>query len=85
MSHDAGTIRLSTKEFELLAYFMQNPGSVMTRAQLERAVWGYRHELATNLVDVYVGYLRRKVCGPDGPLLNITAIRSRGYRLEPAD
>jgi DNA-binding response OmpR family regulator len=85
VSHETGAIRLSTKEFELLAYFVQNVGSVMTRARLERAVWGYRHGLATNLVDVYVGYLRHKVRDPGGPLLNITAIRSRGYRLEPAD
>ena len=48
VSHDARAIRLSTKEFELLAYFVQNAGSVLTRAQLQRAVWGYRHELATN-------------------------------------
>jgi DNA-binding response OmpR family regulator len=85
LTHDGSSIRLSTKEFELLAYFIQNAGSLLTRAQLQRAVWGYRHDLGTNLVDVYVGYLRRKVCGPDGPLLNITAVRSRGYRLELAD
>jgi DNA-binding response OmpR family regulator len=82
--HGARMIRLSTIEFELLAYFVQNAGTLLTRAQLRRAVWGYRHDLSTNLVDVYVGYLRRKVSGPDGPLLNITAVRSRGYRLELA-
>jgi DNA-binding response OmpR family regulator len=85
VTHAGQTIRLSTKEFELLAYFIQNPGSLLSRAQLQRAVWGYRHDLATNLVDVYVGYLRRKVRGADGPVLNITAVRSRGYRLESAD
>jgi DNA-binding response OmpR family regulator len=83
--HDERAIRLSNTEFELLAHFVQNVGTLLTRPQLQRAVWGYRHELATNVVDVYVGYLRRKVAGPDGPLLNITAVRSRGYRLEPAD
>jgi DNA-binding response OmpR family regulator len=82
--HDERAIRLSTTEFELLIHFVQNVGTLLTRPQLQRAVWGYRHELATNVVDVYVGYLRRKVAGPDGPLLNITAVRSRGYRLEPA-
>ena len=82
--YDERAIRLSTTEFELLAQFVQNVGTLLTRPQLQRAVWGYRHELATNVVDVYVGYLRRKVVGPDGPLLNITAVRSRGYRLEPA-
>jgi DNA-binding response OmpR family regulator len=82
VTHAGNTIRLSTKEFELLAYFIQNPGSLLSRAQLQRAVWGYRHDLATNLVDVYVGYLRRKVRGAEGSLLKITAVRSRGYRLE---
>jgi DNA-binding response OmpR family regulator len=84
VSHGARPIRLSTKEFELLAYLVQNVGTVLTRAQLQRTVWGYRHNPATNVVDVYIGYLRRKVSGPDGTLLDITAVRSRGYRLEPA-
>ena len=78
-------IALSPKEFELLAYFVQNVGRLLYRAQIQRAVWGYRHDLATNLVDVYVGYLRRKVRVSEQPLLNITAVRSRGYRLELAD
>ena len=82
--HATRAIRLSTTEFELLAYFVQNTGTLLTRSQLQRAVWGYRHDLSTNIVDVYVGYLRRKVSDPDGTLLNITAVRSRGYRLEPA-
>jgi DNA-binding response OmpR family regulator len=85
ITHDGRVIRLSTLEFELLAYFMQNVGTLLTRAQLQRAVWGYRHDVSTNVVDVYVGYLRKKVSGPTGTLLNITAVRSRGYRLEPAD
>jgi DNA-binding response OmpR family regulator len=82
--HRTHVIRLSTTEFELLACFVRNAGRLLTRPQLERAVWGYRHDLSTNIVDVYVGYLRRKVSSADGTLLNITAVRSRGYRLEPA-
>lgn len=85
VTHGAHAIRLSNTEFELLACFVQHVGTVLTRQELQRAVWGYRHDLATNVVDVYVGYLRRKVVGPEGPLLSITALRSRGYRLEPAD
>jgi two-component system, OmpR family, response regulator len=84
ITHGTRTIHLSTTEFELLACFVQNIGTLLTRAQLQRTVWGYRHDLSTNIVDVYVGYLRRKVSGPDGSLLKITAVRSRGYRLEPA-
>jgi len=84
ITHRTRTIHLSTTEFELLACFVQNIGTLLTRSQLQRAVWGYRHDLSTNIVDVYVGYLRRKVSGPDGSLLKITAVRSRGYRLEAA-
>lgn len=78
-------IRLSTTEFELLSYLVQNAGTVLTRSQLQRAVWGHSEDLETNIVDVYVGYVRRKLTGPDGPLVTITAIRSRGYRLERAE
>jgi DNA-binding response OmpR family regulator len=85
VTYQSRAIRLSTLEFELLAYFMQNVGTLLTRPQLQRAVWGYRHDISTNVVDVYVGYLRKKVSGPDGALLDITAVRSQGYRLEPAD
>lgn len=85
VTHGGRSIRLSPKEFELLAYLVRNVGSLLSRPQLQGAVWGYRHDLGTNLVDVYVGYLRRKVRGPDGPLVQITAVRSRGYRLESAD
>lgn len=78
-------IRLSTTEFELLTYLVRNAGTVLTRSQVQRAVWGHPHDLETNIVDVYVGYLRRKLTGPDGPLVTITSIRSRGYRLERSD
>jgi len=54
-------IRLSTTEFELLAYLMRNRGRVLSREQILRAVWGYEYDPGTNVVDVYVGYLRRKL------------------------
>ncbi|MGI8715953.1 MAG: response regulator transcription factor, partial [Solirubrobacteraceae bacterium] len=81
VSHEGQPVRLTTTEFDLLAYFMQNPGQVLTRPQILRAVWGYEHDPATNVVDVYIGYLRKKLCdaGRDGA---ITTVRSRGYRLE---
>jgi DNA-binding response OmpR family regulator len=75
-------IRLTKTEFELLVYLVQNAGTALTRSQLRAAVWGHSDDFETNIVDVYVGYLRRKLVGPDGPLVTITAIRSRGYRLE---
>jgi DNA-binding response OmpR family regulator len=74
-------VRLTNTEFELLAYFMNHPGQVLNRQQILRAVWGYGHDPATNIVDVYIGYLRRKLGGGDGPG-PIRTVRSRGYRLE---
>jgi DNA-binding response OmpR family regulator len=54
-------VRLSTTEFELLVYLMRNPGQVLSREQILRAVWGYNYDPGTNVVDVYIGYLRRKL------------------------
>lgn len=77
------TVRLTNTEFDLLAYFMNHPGQVLNRQQILRAVWGYGHDPATNIVDVYIGYLRRKLAGGDRPV-PIRTVRSRGYRLEDA-
>jgi DNA-binding response OmpR family regulator len=54
-------VRVSTTEFELLVYLMRNQGQVLSREQILRAVWGYEHDPGTNVVDVYIGYLRRKL------------------------
>lgn len=77
-------VRLSTTEFELLVYLMRNRGHVLSREHILRAVWGYEHDPGTNVVDVYVGYLRRKLRGGDGEA-PITTIRSVGYRFDAAD
>jgi DNA-binding response OmpR family regulator len=74
-------VRLTKTEFDLLAYFLNNPGQILTRQQILRAVWGYEHDPATNIVDVYIGYLRRKL-GVGGTPVPIKTVRSRGYRLE---
>lgn len=76
-------VRLSGTEFELLVYLMRNPGITMSRQQLLRVVWGYSHDPGTNLVDVYIGYLRRKLLREDAGV-SITTVRSVGYRLDPA-
>jgi DNA-binding response OmpR family regulator len=76
---DGETVRLSAKEFELLVHFMRHPNQVLSRAQLLSGVWGYDFEPQTNVVEVYVGYLRRKLGGPDRPA-PIDTIRSAGYR-----
>jgi DNA-binding response OmpR family regulator len=82
VTHDGHDVRLSATEFELLTYLLHNIGRVLSREQILRAVWGYDHDPGTNIVDVYVGYLRRKLSGPDRRAVTITALRLRGYRLE---
>jgi DNA-binding response OmpR family regulator len=73
-------VQLSTTEFELLVYLMRHHGQALSREQILSAVWGYEHDPATNVVDVYVGYLRRKLGGPEGPAA-IYTVRAVGYRL----
>jgi len=73
-------IVLSTTEFELLVHLMRHHGQVLARAEILSSVWGYEHDPATNAVDVYIGYLRRKLGRPGDPA-PIFTIRSVGYRL----
>lgn len=73
-------VALSSTEFELLAYLLRHRGQVLSREQILSAVWGYSHDPATNVVDVYIGYLRRKLSTPDSPA-PIFTVRSVGYRL----
>jgi DNA-binding response OmpR family regulator len=74
-------VRLSTTEFELLSYLLRNSGRVLSREQILKAVWGYEYDPGTNVVDVYVGYLRRKLrrTGDKDP---IVTVRSVGYRFD---
>jgi DNA-binding response OmpR family regulator len=76
-------VRLSSTEFELLVYLLNNRGRVLSREQILRAVWGYEHDPGTNVVDVYVGYLRRKLRRGDRSTPIVT-VRSVGYRLNDA-
>jgi DNA-binding response OmpR family regulator len=77
------SVALSGTEFELLVYLMRHPGHALTREQILAAVWGYQHDPATNVVDVYIGYLRRKLRLRDSPA-PISTVRSVGYRLDDA-
>jgi two-component system, OmpR family, copper resistance phosphate regulon response regulator CusR len=70
-------VNLSAREFALADAFFRHPGQVLSREQLLSHVWGYDFDPGSNIVDVYVGYLRRKL-GKD----RITSIRGMGYRLE---
>ncbi len=75
-------IRLSPKEFELLHLLMRRAGEVIGRQELLRECWGAEPETDSNLVDVYVNYLRKKVDTPEETKL-IQTVRGTGYRLGP--
>jgi two-component system response regulator MprA len=73
-------LTLSTTEFELLVFLMRHHRQVVSREQILSSVWGYEHDPATNVVDVYVGYLRRKLASSGEPA-PIFTVRAVGYRL----
>jgi DNA-binding response OmpR family regulator len=73
-------VQLSTTEFELLVYLLRHRGQAISREELLSSVWGYQHDPTTNVVDVYVGYLRRKLGSPEDPA-PIFTVRAVGYRL----
>jgi DNA-binding response OmpR family regulator len=81
VERDGQPVALSTTEFELLVYLMRHHGRVVSREQILSSVWGYEHDPATNVVDVYIGYLRRKLSRPDRPV-PICTVRGVGYRLD---
>jgi len=73
-------IELTSKEFALLEFFLRHPGQVLSRTQLGEHVWGHDYYNQSNVVDVYVGYLRRKIDdGQAMPLLH--TVRGVGYKL----
>jgi DNA-binding response OmpR family regulator len=73
-------VALSPREFDLLTYFLRHPNQVLSREQLLSGVWGYGFDPGTNVVEVYVGYLRRKLVS-DGQPAPIETLRSVGYKL----
>lgn len=75
-TRDGRTIELTAREFALLETFLRHPGQVLSRAQLLSHVWGYDFDPGSNVVDVYVRYLRRKL--GEG---SIETLRGMGYRL----
>ncbi|MCD7954824.1 MAG: response regulator transcription factor [Lachnospiraceae bacterium] len=78
-------IILSAKEYALLEYLMHNAGIVLSREKIENHIWNYDYEGGTNVVDVYISYLRRKIDGGHTQKL-IHTVRGRGYvlREDPA-
>jgi two-component system OmpR family response regulator len=73
-------INLSAKEFALLETFMRRPGDVLSRLQLLEHAWDYAYETRSNVVDVYVRYLREKIDRPFGRQ-SLETVRGAGYRL----
>jgi DNA-binding response OmpR family regulator len=71
---------LPSREFALLEYLMRHAGHVATRQQLLDAVWGFDFDTGSNVVDVYVGYLRRKLDSAGSPSV-IETVRGAGYRV----
>jgi DNA-binding response OmpR family regulator len=71
------SVELTAREFALAETFFRHPGQVLSREQLLSHVWGYDYDPGSNVVDVYVGYLRRKL--REG---RISTVRGMGYRLE---
>ena len=80
---DGRGIDLTAREFALLEFLMRHAGEVMSRTQILEHVWDYDSEGVSNVVDVYIRYLRRKVEEPFGRPL-IRTVRGVGYVLEPA-
>jgi two-component system OmpR family response regulator len=74
-------VSLSAKEFQLLETFMRHPGEVLSRYQLLEHAWDYDYENRSNIVDVYVRYLRDKIDRPFG-LSTLETVRGAGYRLD---
>jgi two-component system OmpR family response regulator len=75
-------IDLSSKEFALLEAFMRSPGDVLSRLDLLEHAWDLGYENRSNVIDVYVRYLREKVDRPYG-VTSIETVRGAGYRLRP--
>lgn len=77
-------IELSTKETQVLEVFMRSPGMVLTRAQILERAWDSGYEHRSNVVDVYIRYLREKIDRPFG-CETLSTVRGAGYRLDPGN
>jgi two-component system OmpR family response regulator len=80
VTRNGSEVELSAKEFSLLETFMRSPGRVLSRFHLLEHAWDYSYEQRSNVVDVYVRYLREKLDRPFG-VQSIETVRGAGYRL----
>jgi len=81
-SRNGRDLTLTRREYELLEAFANHAGQVLSRDQLLRQVWGYNFDVETNVVDVFVGYLRRKLEAEGEPRI-LHTVRGVGWRLRP--
>jgi DNA-binding response OmpR family regulator len=82
VTRDGRAIELTPREFALLEYFMYHPNQVVTREMIEQHIWNYDFECESNVIDVYVRRLRRKIDASFEVKL-LTTVRGIGYRLQP--
>jgi len=80
VERDGHAVQLTAREFELLAYLMRHPDQVLSREQILNAVWGFDFDPGTKVLEVYIGYLRRKLAEAEGAD-PIETVRNVGYRL----
>lgn len=76
------SISLTPREYSLLEYFVRHPNDVLSKAEIISHVWDWDFEGEPNIVEVYVGYLRKKIDAPFG-LATLRTVRGAGYRLVP--
>ena len=82
VEREGRALELTPKEFALLEYLMYHPNQVVTREMIEQHIWNYDFECESNVIDVYVRRLRRKIDDPFTTRL-LTTVRGVGYRLQP--
>ena len=84
VSRDGQPLKMTMKELATLELFMSNPGKLFSRERILNNIWGMHMDPMTNVVDVYIGKLRKKLDPPDGPSL-IETVRGLGYRFNPPE
>ena len=80
MARAGRRIELTAREYALLEFFLRHPGQVLSRPLIAQHVWGVSFDTFTNVIDVYVNYLRRKIDADDEPKL-LHTVRGAGYVL----
>ena len=75
-------VELTATQFDLLKYLMENPGTVLSRSQILDRVWNYDFQGQSNIVELYISYLRKKIDAGRAPMIH--TVRGVGYVLRPA-